>query len=310
MNYEYSIYPFKDIRITQRHDKGNHLGHWYPTTNYSDLPWDEGVTDGGRQWFDPSNDYKIVEILGRDPSKTTNSVRLETCNKVKIPYQSEPVILEITLTHIDESCLRTLKTGQIIKAHQKVILEGKDGAEAYHFHCTANIGKYYGMHDNTNKKSVFCYEKSLLPNEAFYVDPNYNRILDAKGYVFKAVPTSSLQYRVYIQDEGWSNWISSGVAGTTGENKIIRAVEFKSDKEITAKAHINNIGWKDYGKVNDGKQVGESSHQLECLQLKGDFKYRVHIAYFGWSNYTKADGICTLGSVGMGWGIEAIQIVK
>ena len=305
---EYAIYPFQYIRISQRHDEGNHLGHWSPSTNYSDKPWDEAEKDSGRQYFCPQNDFKIVQILGLGVSTPTNSVRLESVNKLKIPYQEKPIKLELTLTHINEDTLKKLKVGQIIHKNEKVIYEGKDGATAYHFHCTANIGKYYGMFTNTNKKSVFCYEKSLTPNEAFYIDPNFNIIISSNGYKFKSIPTNTFQYRVYVEGDGWTKWVSSGICGTVGKSKVIRAIEFKSNKEILAKAHINNIGWKDYGKVNDGKQVGESSHQLECLQLKGDFKYRVHIANFGWSNYTKADGIATLGSVGLGWGIEAIEI--
>lgn len=185
---EYAIYPFKDMRITQKHDEGNHLPHWNPFIDYSDKPWDEGSTDGGRQWFDPGNDYKIVEILGLGTTATTNSVRLETVNKVYIPYQEEPVILEITLTHMNEETIQKLKVGQIIHKHELVIQEGKDGADAYHFHCTANIGKYYGMLKNANGKWCFTYDKALIPTEAYYIDPNYNRILGTRGYEFKTVP--------------------------------------------------------------------------------------------------------------------------
>ena len=183
---EYSIYPFEYMRITQRHDEGNHLPHWYPTANCSDKPWDEAVKDGNRQYFDPSNEYRIVEILGLGTT-TTNSVRLESVEKLKIPYQEEPVILEVTLTHMEEETIKQLKVGQIIHKHEKIILEGKDGATAYHFHCTANIGKYYGFKKNTNGKWCYVYEKSLLPDEAFYID-GFNNIINAKGYNFKQVP--------------------------------------------------------------------------------------------------------------------------
>ena len=121
-------------------------------------------------------------------------------------------------------------------------------------------------------------------------------------------PTPTLLYRAYVENTGWTEWISSGVAGSTGKSKGLNAIEIKSNKDVYAKAHISNIGWKDYGKVNDGKQIGEDKQRLECLCLKGDFKYRVHIAYFGWTNWTEADGVCTLGSVGMSWNIEAIEI--
>lgn len=304
---EYAIYPFQYIRISQRHDEGNHLGHWYPTTNYSDKPWDEAEKDSNRQYFCPQNDFKIVQILGLN-TKTTNSVRLESVNKLKIPYQDTPVKLEITLTHMNEETIKKLKVGQIIHKNEKIIYEGRDGADAYHFHCTANIGKYYGMFDNSNGKSVFCYEKSLEPTQAFYIDPNFNIIISSNGYQFKTVPTDSLQYRVYIEGDGWSKWVSSGICGTTGKSKAIKGIQIKSDKEIKAMAHLNNIGWVDYGVVNNGTTIGDTNHNIECIQLKGDFKYRVHISYFGWTNYTEADGICTLGSVGLHWSIEAIEI--
>lgn len=191
---EYAIYPFEYMRITQRHDwvKGNHLAHWYPDADYSDKPWDEGCKDGGQSYFVPKNDYKVVEILGLGTTKTTNSVRLETCNKVKTPYQEEPIILEITLTHMTEECIKGLKVGQIIHKYEKKIWEGKDGADAYHFHITANKDYYVGFKRNSNSTKdkevwVFAYKKSLLPNEAFYVDDSVH-ILDANGYKFEEVP--------------------------------------------------------------------------------------------------------------------------
>lgn len=186
---EYSIYPFKDMRITQRHDEGNHKAHNIPFIDYSDKPWDEACTDGGRQYFEPQNDYRVVEILGLNITITTNSVRLESVNELKIPYQEKPVILELTLTHMDEATIKKLKVGDILKKGGKYLLEGKDGATAYHFHCTANIGKYYGMKKNANDKWCFVYDKSLTPEEAFYIDPKFNNIINAKGYNFKEVPT-------------------------------------------------------------------------------------------------------------------------
>lgn len=118
----------------------------------------------------------------------------------------------------------------------------------------------------------------------------------------------SLQYRVYVEGSGWTKWVSSGICGTTGKNKSIKAIQIKSDKEVKAMAHLSDIGWKDYGVINSGTTIGDTKHNIECLQLKGDFRYKVHISYFGWSNPSEADGVCTLGSVGLHWSIEAIEI--
>lgn len=185
---EYSIYPFENMNITQRHDEGNHLAHWYPSANCSDKPWDEAGKDKNREYFVPQNDFRIVEILGLN-STTTNSVRLESVNELKIPYQDDPVILELTLTHMNEDNIKKVHVGQIIHKGEKVLLEGNDGlSTGNHFHCTANIGKYYGFKKNTNGKWCYVYEKSLIPPEAFYIDKKCTNIINPRGYTFKEVP--------------------------------------------------------------------------------------------------------------------------
>lgn len=180
---EYAIYPFNYIRITQRHDEGNHLKHWNPFIDYADKPWDEGVKDSGRSYFIPQNDYLVEEII-----ETSWSIRLRTLNKVKTPFKDEPDYLKLTLTHIEKADLEKIKVGQILKKGSRYLLEGKGGADAYHFHCTANFGNYYDIKKNANGKYCFVYDKSLLPDEAFYVDPSFTTIINAKGYTFKQVP--------------------------------------------------------------------------------------------------------------------------
>ena len=191
---EYAIYPFDYMRITQNHEGkipdssqiGNHLPHWKPNANYSDKPFDEAGKDGGRDYFVAKNEYKIVEKSGSQ--STGYNVRLETTNKVKIPYQNDTVILEVTLTHLNYDDWGKLYNGQIIKKGQRLMREGTSGgATGNHFHCTANIGKYYGFLKNSNGKWCFTYEKSLTPPEAFYVDSSVN-IMYANGYKFEEVP--------------------------------------------------------------------------------------------------------------------------
>ena len=166
---EYAIYPFDTMRITQRHDEGNHLPHWKPNANYSDKPFDEAGKDGGRDYFVAKNEYKVVEKSGSQ--QYGYNVRLETTHKVKIPFQNDPVILEVTLTHLNYDDWSKLYNGQIIKKGQKIMREGTSGqASGNHLHCTANIGKWYKYTENSNGKWVFAYEKSLTPPEAYYVD--------------------------------------------------------------------------------------------------------------------------------------------
>lgn len=301
---QYSIYPFRYMNITQSHEgTRSHKPHWYNAKDCSDKPFDEASKDSGRQYFQPQNDYRIVEIGGVG-SSITNYVRLETVNAVKIPYTSDPVILELTLSHVEDNELKKYKVGQILKAGGNYLLEGKDGASAYHWHCTVNIGKYYGLKQNSNGKWCFVYEKSLIPPQAFYVDDSIN-IINPRGYTFEKL-TTKLQYRVYVDGDGWTNWVSSGIAGTTGQNKPLLKIEIRSNEEILAQAHFSYTGWVDFGAINKEGRIGDG--KIECLKLKGNFKYRVHIAYDGWTCWTDADGICTLGSVGQSRTIQAIEI--
>ena len=194
MNKEYAIYPFRYMNITQRHDEGNHALHSINVTNHSDKPWDDALKDSGRSYFEPQNDFIIEEILGID-SVTTNTVRLKSVNKLYIPYKNEPDYLYITLTHMNEDNLKEVHTGQILYKGTKILLEGTDGfATGNHFHITANLGNYYGLLQNDNGKWCYTYDKSLLPNEAFYLDNNYTELVNDKGYSFLTIPQVTFEY--------------------------------------------------------------------------------------------------------------------
>lgn len=132
-----------------------------------------------------------------------------------------------------------------------------------------------------------------------------------KGCIVNPAINDDFKYRSHVQDKGWLNWVGNGeISGTTGESRRMEAIQINAPFEIEAKAHIQDIGWVDYGKINKDTIIGTTgeSKRLECLCLKGSFKYRVHISNYGWSAWTNADGICTLGTVGQSLSLEAIQI--
>lgn len=187
---EYAIYPFVNVNITQNYDEGNHIPHWKDSYDYSDLPWDEAGKDSSSEYFIPQNDFIIEEVLGIN-SNVTNSVRLKSVNKLYIPYIDDAVYLFLTLTHMSEDNIINLQKGQIIKKNEKLLLEGHDGnATGNHFHVTANLGKYYGMLKNSNSSWCFVYEKSLKPDEAFYIDSNFNNLISTKSNNFKVINQS------------------------------------------------------------------------------------------------------------------------
>ena len=155
-----------------------------------------------------------------------------------------------------------------------------------------------------------CYFFSQNPNPCQVMSINVG---GAHAFRKKGQPKHNIGYRSHLQDYGWQDWSFDGdISGTTGQSKRLEAIQIDYDKEVYAKAHIENKGWVDYGKINKDTIIGTTGEglRLECLCLKGNFKYRVHIENSGWSCWTNADGIATLGSIGQKLRIEAIQIVE
>lgn len=115
----------------------------------------------------------------------------------------------------------------------------------------------------------------------------------------------------HVQDYGWiGEKACQNVAGITGHNLRLEAFKINPlGTEIKAKAHIQGIGWEDYGVIKKDTIIGTvgEGKRLECLCFEGDFEYRVHVQNSGWTDWTKADGVATMGTVGQALRIEAIQ---
>lgn len=174
----------------------------------------------------------------------------------------------------------------------------------------ADVAKRNGMGKLVKGKNVTWHSMytstscpgSYLLSKMDYIVEQANKI-NFKEYKIK--------YRGYVQDIGWQKWVGDGeLAGTEHQSKRMEAIQIDYKGDVYAKAHIQDKGWIDYGKITKDTVIGtmHESLRLEALCLKGNFKYRVHIQESGWSCWTKADGICTLGSVGQGLRIEAIEI--
>lgn len=133
-----------------------------------------------------------------------------------------------------------------------------------------------------------------------------------------ASPLPVVQYRVHVQSKGWTNYLSSGVAGTTGQALRLEALQIKvSGVEglgIKYRAHVQTYGWQDY--VQNGEIAGTTgkSKRLEAIQIEltgaqkdnYDVYYRVHAQSYGWLNWAK-NGECS-GTKGYAKRIEALEI--
>lgn len=134
-----------------------------------------------------------------------------------------------------------------------------------------------------------------------------------KGLQIEAIEIKKAMFAVdpHVQNRGWlGDRAAETVIGITGHNLRLEALKINpGDKRIGVKAHIEGIGWKDYGVVAKDTVIGTvgQNKRIECLCFNGDFQYRVHVQNSGWTDWTKADGVSTLGTVGQALRIEAIQ---
>ena len=221
----YFTYPFKKMSISQNYNQGNHKPHWYNSKNYKDYPIDECCGDNKKDPCYAPVDMKVVRIYGLNTTTTTNAIVLQTTEKVRTPIGDKIVIM--TLTHPDESDIKKLKVGQVIKKGSIICYEGKDGqATGNHIHLTVGTGSYKGLYKNSNGKYCFVETTTNKPEELIYVNTKFTKILNADGINWKKVTTdkvpssSFLPARGYFQkgDSGKNvekidNWLATLVKG-------------------------------------------------------------------------------------------------
>lgn len=128
-------------------------------------------------------------------------------------------------------------------------------------------------------------------------------------------PKTPLWYQGHVSGKGWMDAVNGGTAGTVGQNRALEAIKIdmrKLDFKIKARAHIQNIGLKDFGYIKHNTVIGTTGKglQMEAIELiteglKGKkLQIRVHIQDIGWTRWTSG----MIGTVGMNKKIEAIEL--
>ena len=132
-----------------------------------------------------------------------------------------------------------------------------------------------------------------------------------------------LYYRAHCQGVGWLDPVRDGqVAGTVGFSKRLEAImidlrkvrEKYPDAKLSAKAHIQGIGWVSYDNVEHDTVIGTvgQGKRLEAIELEltgvpGKNIYApTHLAKFGWTGYIA--GGYTSGTVGIKTAVEAMRL--
>ena len=128
----------------------------------------------------------------------------------------------------------------------------------------------------------------------------------------RLVPKADIQYKVHIQDIGWTDWEKTGeLAGTEGEGKRIEAIILQGNNglDLSYRVHIQDIGWSDW--VQNGQIAGTTgeSKRIEAIEIKSNKMLEVqeHIQDVGWMPVSKGTNI-RIGTEGKSLRIEAFKI--
>lgn len=186
----YLTYPCTIMRITQRYDgKTSHLRHM--TGSPKDYSLDEGCTDGGRDWiYCPCDELKVIRITGTKNNKKTNSIWLTSTSKVNLANGKSDIVT-LQFVHPNDDDLLKIKEGQRFKRGEKICREGNDGASGNHLHLAVGLGFVVGTGWTQNSNGAWVLTTTggaIKPEDAFYIDPKFTKIVNSAGIKFKTLP--------------------------------------------------------------------------------------------------------------------------
>ena len=258
----YLTYPFKTMTITQSYTGTvSHLPH---TTGWpKDYPIDEAGKDTGRDPFYAPCKLKVVKIYGVG-NRGTNTLWLQSTEKV-ILANGKTDYVTIMLIHANDSDLRRLYIGEKFNKGDIVCYEGTDGATGNHLHMAVGMGTMTdgGWNQNTKGKWVLSSSNGTIkPEDAFYIDPKFTKIVQTKGINFKTLPKNATgvvytagDYKVAVVNRKGVLYIRKG-AGTAYAAKKFAELTPDAQKKILKAA----------GKKVNGYVKGM---EFTVLQVKG-----------------------------------------
>lgn len=298
------IFPMQYMNITQGNDgRYSHQGVY---------ALDLAGKDGGRDPF-----YAPFDVVCRAIDSATNG-NAEFWESQKPVRFADGSIDYATIMVLHDNSTDGVYVGAKYAQGTQIAMEGTAGnATGNHNHFEIAKGKFSKMY-NRNQYGVYHLPNSTNAANCCFADDTI--IINGDGMAWKytskekpQVETHKICYRVHVKDSGWLAPVYDGdTAGTTSQSKRVEALKIDPlGLDIRVKAHMEDIGWIDYGKITRDTLIGTTgeSKRLEAICIKCDnLMYRVHIAGSGWSAWTMADGVTSLGTVGMKKAIEAIEM--
>lgn len=185
----------------------------------------------------------------------------------------------------------------------------------------ARLGNTYGhiaiATGEGNTSNFYSYDLNWGSKVVSKIQHNYKGFLGVlrakdQSKITGVTPKPNIQYKVHIQDIGWTNWENAGeTAGTTGENKRIEAIILQGNNgiDLSYRVHIEDIGWTNW--ASNGQMAGTTgqSKRIEAIEIKSNKMLEVqeHVQDIGWMPSSKGTNI-RIGTEGKSLRLEAFKI--
>ncbi len=189
MDKNYLTYPCKVMRITQNYNgTTSHKPH--TTGNPKDYPFDEGGKDSGRDGlYCDCDEMKIVRTYGVG-NGGTNALWVESTSKVHCADGTRDYACGMII-HPNDSDFKTLYVGKKFKRGDLICREGTDGATGNHLHISFGKGKIKGngwVQNSKGKWVLNCTGGAYKPEDLFFIDPDFTKVISSGGLKFKELP--------------------------------------------------------------------------------------------------------------------------
>jgi uncharacterized protein YjdB len=149
--------------------------------------------------------------------------------------------------------------------------------------------------------------------------------IEAVTFTLNNAPGYEIEYRVHVQNIGWTKWVSQGeIAGTSGLGYRLEALELRiistEEKEtsvpyVTYQAHVQDKGWLDWvseyslcGTSGLGKRMESFKISLHNAEPGMYISGYAHIQDYGWLYYKNITSDTMVGTSGEGKRIESLNL--
>lgn len=293
MKKNYLTYPCKVMNITQGYSGSySHANH----VNGSpvDYPIDEACSDSGRDYFCcPCDAVQVAHIYGVGTGGT-NTIWLESAEKVITPSGEDYVT--ILITHPNDDDLKKLSVGQKFTRGQQMFREGTDGnATGNHLHIAVGFGRFTGAGWVKNTAGAWVHKSTgaqIKPENAFFIDPDFTTVKSSKGLSFAEIPKESTVIPGDIDGDGEVSTddartalrAATGLENLTAEQKA--AADVDGDGEITP-ADARSIMRNAVGIENSNTESENSNEEVDTVKNVIDVS-----KWQGDINWAKVKGNC------------------